>query len=490
MTEEQEVKKNLSRREFLKVSGVASAAMSLAGAALAGLGAGKDYDTYTGWEDIFEGGAQFFNRKPYEVDSPTYEVVGKTRRPDTRVEGRGHYRALESALEDGWTKEDGIDALPDYLADYYKEHPEALDMALYRINVLEPLQDENQKKYGMRWALAMAWSSGYRATRPARPDSSPEEWDFRDMREKPLAFKSPEHASKLIKKVAHTYGATLVGIAKLNPDWVYQHDIRGGEPGPYEVPEWWKYAIVVTTPHEWGQMRANPTYGTSSDAYNRSSLAGGRLAAFIRELGYPARLHSPDNRYDLLVPPICVDAGLAEQGRHLITITPELGTNHRPAVITTNMPMKVDKPIDFGVQEFCKECKICADNCPGNAIPTEDDSREVVRGYKRWQIDVNACYNFWGVALGNGGCRTCLAVCPYSRRSSWVHDVARKVSAADPTGLIDTPLIWMQEQFFGGPEKEAYYPPNHPDGDGRNASYRPAPDWMKTEKWFDVKVTW
>ena len=39
-------------------------------------------------------------------------------------------------------------------------------------------------------------------------------------------------------------------------------------------------------------------------------------------------------------------------------ITPELGGNFRTAVITTNMPLEIDKPIDFGLAEFCNKCKL------------------------------------------------------------------------------------------------------------------------------------
>src|SRR3990172_10430373 len=144
MADKEKTASNLSRREFLKVSGIASAALSLAGVAAAGIGAGKDFDSFTGWEDIYEGSSQFFNRKPYEVDKPTYEVDGPTRRTDARVEGRGHFGTLAAARKGsddtpGWKPEDGIDALPEHLAAFYRENPRSLEMALYRQDVLEPL---------------------------------------------------------------------------------------------------------------------------------------------------------------------------------------------------------------------------------------------------------------------------------------------------------------------------------------------------------------
>jgi reductive dehalogenase len=336
----------------------------------------------------------------------------------------------------------------------------------------------------------MAWADAYGAVRPPSPVSPPDVWDFAGMRPSPLVPQSPEHAAELIKKAAYTFGATLVNITELNPDWVYAEDVRGGEPGPYEVPEHWKYAIVVTTPHEWDQMLSNPTYGTTSDGYARSSIAAYRIEQFLKKLGYPARAHTPNNGYDLMTPPIAVDAGQGQQGRFVFTIAPELGANNRSAVVTTNFPMATDKPIDVGIHEFCKSCKICADSCPSNAITYADEPDTVVRGYKRWALDLEACYNYWGAVLGNGGCRVCLAVCPYSRKNNWIHSAARTIGAYDPTEVSDLAMIWMQENFFDGPSKEAYYPPNHPQGNGVNASYRDGPDWMKIENWFNVEVTW
>jgi epoxyqueuosine reductase len=496
MADKTDGKGGIGRREFLKLSGAASAALSLVGVMGGGYASGKDFDTYTGWEDLLEGGDQWFDRKPFEVDKPTYEVVGSTRRPNPNTEVVFYrHRYLSSVREGtdsspGWKPEDGIDALPDDLAAFYKEDPHKLEMDLLRQDTLAPLQKENGQKYNIRWELAMAYANAIYSVKVPSPDRPPEEWDFRDIREEPLKPKSPEKASELIKKMAHLLGATLVNITELNPDWVYADDVRGGEKGPYEVPEWWKYAIVITTPHEWDQELGNPTYGTTSDAYARSAIAAYRLATFIRRLGYPAREHTPSTNYDLMVPPIAIDAGQGQQGRFVFTITPELGSNNRSAVVTTNFPMAVDKPIDVGIHEFCNKCKICAENCPSNAISYDDEPMETIRGYKRWALDIEACYNYWGVVLGNGGCRVCLAVCPYARKNNWLHHTAREVAFRDPTGLADSGMIWMQRSFFDGPSKEEYYPPNHPQGNGVNASYRPGPDWMRIEDWFNVDVTW
>jgi reductive dehalogenase len=279
-------------------------------------------------------------------------------------------------------------------------------------------------------------------------------------------------------------GATLVGIARLNPDWVFQYPTRGRglDPDrPLEVPKHWEYAIVVGTPMSWDPMYANPNYGTSYDAYSISAILGYRLAAFIKRLGYAARPHTPGFSYDLCVPPIMVDAGLGEQSRISIVITPELGCNVRPAIVTTNLPLMPDKPIDFGVQSFCKTCKVCAEQCPSGAIPKGD--KEVVRGYKRWAIHSAKCHNFWNSNLGNMGCRICVAACPYTRKANWLHKTALHVSANDPTGLSHTALTEMQKLFYPGPDPQDYYMPSL---GGKNASYRKPPWWLRTEDFIEL----
>lgn len=467
----------MSRRDFLKYAGIAGVGVQLAGVAAASQAAGKDYDSYTGWDNLYEGGGQFFDRAPYRVDKPRYEVVGPTQRVDNRVEGRNHYNRLQDAIENGWTEEDGIEALGEPLRSFYAENPEKLEGALVYVNVAYPKRQEMEEQFEFRFALNNAWGDGYDAVRPARPNAPPEEWDFRDMREEPLEFKSEDHAAELIKKIAHTYGSLLVGITKLNPDWAYGYDVRGGEPGPYEVPDWWTYAVVLAVPLEWDSLQGSPPYYMSQPGYSRVSIAAARLAAFIRRLGYPARDDSPRGGYDLLMPPLCVDSGMAEQGRSCIAVAPEVGNNFRPAAVVTSLPMTVDKPIDAGISDFCMSCKLCAEQCPSDAISYADEPDTVVRGYKRWAVNVEACYNFYTQVSACGLCKT---VCPYSRKSNWVHNLSRQVISRDPTGLADPSLTWMQKTLFEIPDPQIYYPPP----DGEYAPYRAPAEWVETEKWF------
>jgi epoxyqueuosine reductase QueG len=162
-------------------------------------------------------------------------------------------------------------------------------------------------------------------------------------------------------------------------------------------------------------------------------------------------------------------------------ITPELGCNFRPAVITTDLPMKTDKPISFGVQEFCKACKICADQCPSGAIT--NGGKEIIRGYKRYPFHSSKCFNFWSSKHGSMGCRICVAACPYTRKSNWVHKTALQVTANDPTAISHKVLTAMQKRFYPGQNPSDYYAETL---GGKNASYRKPPWWLKTEDFIEL----
>lgn len=476
---------DFSRRQFLKASGATGAVLGGAGLGLFGYAAGRDPNSYLGWQ-TYEGVNQYFNRAKWAVDSPTYDRVGPTARPDARTENLFSRRGKLFRQHKGG----GLEDLDELLQAHYRKHPEDWELDLINMTEIFPKQRADAEKYGRRFYLAEAWSDAMLAVSPDPITEPPQVADFpekgrRGGPDEPLKMKSPELTAELIKKIAHELGSTLVGITRLNPDWVYLHPLtrRGFEnvDEPLEVPKHWEYAIVVGTPMSWDPLYANPNYGTSMDAYARSRIVAARLVAFIKKLGYAARPHIPGNSYDLMVPPICVDAGIGEQGRHSVVITPELGCNFRPAVVTTNLPVKPDKPIDIGVQDFCKHCKICAENCPAGAIATGE--KVEVRGYRRYHLNAAKCNNFWNSTLGSMGCRLCIAVCPYTRKANWLHKTALKVTTNDPTGLSDRVLTGLQDSLYPGPDPQSYYIPSL---GGENASYREPPWWLKTEDFVDM----
>ncbi len=475
------MKGKMDRRQFLKATAVGSATVGGAGLFSFGVRAGRDPDAYTGMKNR-EGGYQTFDREKWAVSTPTYERAGPTSRVDARTEvifaRMGYLRMYDEGK--------GLDSFPDHVRDYYRKHPEDLKTDLYLRREIFPKRAADSKKHHKEFILSRAWSNAMGAVVPRGVNRPPEEWDFPQggASAAPYKMKDPKRTSALIKKVAHQFGSTLVGITKLNPDWVYRVPLkgRGFKPDqPIEVPKHWVYAIVVGVPMSWDPMFANPPYGTSNDAYSLSRIVAHRLTVFIKNLGYAARPHTPGNSYDLMVPPILVDAGIGEQGRHSIVITPELGANFRPSIVTTNIPMEPDKPIDMGVQDFCKTCKVCAEQCPSGAI--SQGGKETIRGYKRYALNASKCHSFWYSKLGNMGCRLCVAVCPYTRKSNWLHETGLGLSLHDPTGLADKALVGMHKTLYPGKDPGTYYIPSM---GGENASYRDAPWWLRTEDFIDL----
>jgi len=493
-------KSSVSRRNFLKIAGLAGAGAQAGAFVAAGVAAGKDSESYTGWES-FNPGTQFFDRKPFEFDGPAHVPVSDVRRPShitDYVFGRVRSFQMAYRANPEWTLEDPIEDLgliPE-LVEFYKRFPERLEWDFRTFNETVPTNREDSEKYGNFFKLADIYSSGFTAhgmLLPS-PEGPPEESDFAvSMRGRsrplgdPAPFKSPELATEFFKELAHRYGATLVGVTKTNPAWLYSEGWRGC-PDDYDfssMPEHWEFAIVIGVPMEWDVILSSPQFSTSYDAYDRVSTAAIRLEGALKFAGYPARAHTPMTDYDLIVPPHAVEAGLGEVGRTGFCITPELGGNCRMAVVTTSLPMVTDRPIHFGVAEFCAKCKLCAESCPSGAMSMADSpDGMVIRGYEHWFINNGACYNYWRESMGPMGCRMCVATCPYSRKDNWIHDVAREIGPRDPTGIVSSGLLWTQKNLCPYPEADEYRRPPT----GRFASFRKPPFYLEAERYLDLEI--
>jgi len=93
----------LNRRKFLKVAGAASAAAGGLGIGIWSVESGKDPMTHTG-EESYQGAAQYFNRKKFEVAVPPYEKIGPARRVDARTEVI--FSRIGRLRQDGMTKKE------------------------------------------------------------------------------------------------------------------------------------------------------------------------------------------------------------------------------------------------------------------------------------------------------------------------------------------------------------------------------------------------
>ena len=119
----------------------------------------------------------------------------------------------------------------------------------------------------------------------------------------------------------------------------------------------------------YGGISGAPTYAASAStgsAYSRMALhQPGWLAQFIRGLGFQAIPCGNDTACSI---PIAIDAGLGEIARNGLLITPKFGPRVRLAKVLTDLPLLPDRPIEFGVRDFCLICEKCARKCPSKSI--------------------------------------------------------------------------------------------------------------------------
>jgi ferredoxin len=478
------VKKSIKRRKFLKAGAAAGTLAGATGMGFFGYESARDETVYTGWVDA-QGSGQFFDRLKYQVDNPHYRKTGNPSRIDARTEVV--YNRFYAFMRQ-WDDKKKLESLQPPIKEYYETYPTCLETDLELRNEIYPKRIRDREKYGKRFILSRAWSRAMASVKPPSIEHPPQISDFPGGKRfgepaNPYKMKNISLTTKLIKRISHEMGATLVGITRLNHDWVYGYPLkeRGFDNNEeIEVPGHWQNAIVIGCPMSWDPLRANPNYGTSSDGDSRIRIAAFRIASFIRQLGYAARPHCPENDSDLILPPLAIDAGLGEQGRHSVLVTPELGANVSLASITTNLPLKPDKPIDFGLQDFCQRCGRCADQCPAGAISR--GGREEIHGYARYRIDGEKCHNFWYSNLGNIGCRICVAVCPFTRKSNWLQRGFVQASARDPLGAGRGILSVFQKLLYPVKEPKSYF---ISEMGGQNASFREPPWWLRTENFIE-----
>lgn len=235
----------------------------------------------------------------------------------------------------------------------------------------------------------------------------------------------PEEMSAVLKKTAFHLGATEVGIARLNPYWVYSHVGRGPEPWGAQIKNDHPYVIAFLVEMDYSHVEQAPRIAISEETalrYLNAQKIAIVLAEYIRKLGYGARAHVSGSNYQIMLPPVAYDAGLGELGRFGYLISSRFGARIRLGAVTTEIPLVPDRPVQFGVQDFCEKCKKCADNCPPKAIPEGD--RMVVRGVQKWQLDIERCYHYWRV-IGTD-CGLCMKVCPFSHPDTLIHNVLRQ----------------------------------------------------------------
>ena len=229
----------------------------------------------------------------------------------------------------------------------------------------------------------------------------------------PAGLSDAARNSRALKSLSYLLGSDVTGICEI-PDYAWYSHGAAGEP----IEARHKYAVVMLIDQEFDTMEGASgddwISGTQSmRAYLRGAEIAGVMAETLRQLGFPARAQTNVDS-EVLHIPLMLWAGLGELSRiGELVLNPFMGPRLKTVVLTTDMPLEPDKPIDFGLQYFCGNCWKCARECPCDAISWGD--KVMFNGYEMWKPDVERCTRYRLTNAKGSACGRCMKTCPLNK---------------------------------------------------------------------------
>lgn len=203
-----------------------------------------------------------------------------------------------------------------------------------------------------------------------------------------------------LRAEAARLGADAVGIATIRPEWLFE-----GRETP------WRRIVLLGIAMEHAELAMAPDLPAAREVmrqYTRGVRMARRLAGWLRGQGQDAAPEPGPMTGTVALVPAALAAGMGELGKHGSIINRDLGACFRLAAVLTDAPLLDDAPDDFGADDFCARCQICAAACPPQAIAPD---KQMVRGTAKWYVDFDRCLPYFNETAG---CGICLAVCPFS----------------------------------------------------------------------------
>ena len=220
-------------------------------------------------------------------------------------------------------------------------------------------------------------------------------------RQGPAAQYAPHQWSDQLQAFVAQADVEMAGVAAMDPAWVYE----GQQVTQSRI-------IVLAVAHDYEAIRTAPAASAGAEVirqYGRAAAGAKAVAGWLRLQGWDAQpVTGPMTTSVALIPP-AIACGIGELGKHGSLINPEYGSSFRLSAVLTDAPLAPTPPRSFGVDDFCRHCRVCEDACPPEAIGPE---KQWVRGTRKWYVDFDRCLPFFNQ---HHGCAICIAVCPWSR---------------------------------------------------------------------------
>jgi ferredoxin len=292
------------------------------------------------------------------------------------------------------------------------------------------------------WLLRHSWA-WLLATQPAvkralrRSDAA---------RVAPLAaepsVRDPAELSRLIREEARRLGISRIGFAKADPRYTFADAPDPGDANVIVCVLEQDFAATQTAPSprsERGAMRA----------YAALETREADVVRYIRGLGHHARPNGFGSLEGIAIH-YGEQAGLGQLGLNGQLLTPEAGSRARLALITTDAPVELGSPVDYGIPKLCDECQLCVRRCPPGAIP---NSRKPKRGVIKASIKPERCLP---VVAQAHGCAVCMKVCPVQRYGlPAVHQHFRDTGEILGKGTDELEgFVWPLDGRYYGPREK------------------------------------
>ncbi len=248
--------------------------------------------------------------------------------------------------------------------------------------------------------------------------------------------------TRRLKDSAARLGMSAIGIAPYNAKYFLGPNLGDGDGGR---------VIVCIQEQNWEATQTIPSLRAErahNNTYERLITMADRLADELRELGYSARPGDPDGRAMYIH--FAIEAGLGQLGLNGQLLTPFAGSRCRITIITTDAPLVLDTPVDYGVPTVCDRCQACVRRCPTGAITNR---RELHRGVYKAKIKMDRCLP---MVAQVSGCAICMKVCPVQRYGlPTVIDHYRETGKILGTGTDELEgYIWPIDGRYYGPGKK------------------------------------
>ena len=227
------------------------------------------------------------------------------------------------------------------------------------------------------------------------------------------AYGDPAANARAVKALSYFLGSDLTGICEI-PRYAWHSHKEDGRP----IEMYHRYAVVMLIDQGYDTME-----GASGDdwisgaqsmrGYLRGAEIAGVMGEMLRSLGYSSRSQTNADS-DVLHIPLVLWAGLGELSRiGELVLNPFVGPRFKSVVLTTDMPLEIDRPIDFGLQYFCDHCHKCDRECPCDAIP--HGPKVMFNGYEIWKPDVERCTRYRLTNSKGSACGRCMKTCPLNK---------------------------------------------------------------------------